>query len=106
MALWGSRWRKSLDKTVEDFTYSLDFDKRLWKADLIGTLAHVIMLNKIGIISEEELKTLKEEIKNLYFEILNNPDLIRDSEDIHTFIEENLTKKIGDIGKKITYRKK
>ncbi len=101
MALWGSRWRKSLDKTVEDFTYSLDFDKRLWKADLTGTLAHVIMLNKIGIISEEELKILKEEIKNLYLEILNNPDLIRDSEDIHTFIEENLTKKIGDTGKKI-----
>ncbi|MGC9002225.1 MAG: argininosuccinate lyase [Dictyoglomus sp.] len=101
MALWGSRWRKPLDKTVEDFTYSLDFDKRLWKADLAGTLAHVIMLNKIGVISEEELKTLKKEIKNLYLEILNNPDLIRDSEDVHTFIEENLTKKIGDIGKKI-----
>ncbi|ACK43053.1 MULTISPECIES: argininosuccinate lyase [Dictyoglomus] len=101
MALWGSRWRKPLDKTVEDFTYSLDFDKRLWKADLTGTLAHVIMLNKIGVISEEELKTLKKEIKNLYLEILNNPDLIRDSEDVHTFIEENLTKKIGDIGKKI-----
>lgn len=101
MALWGSRWRKSLEEVVEDFTYSLDFDKRLWKVDLLGTLAHVVMLNKIGIISQEELAVLKDEIKNLYLEISNNPDLIRDSEDIHTFVEESLTKRIGDIGKKI-----
>jgi len=59
------------------------------------------MLNKIGIISQEELAVLKDEIKNLYLEISNNPDLIRDSEDIHTFVEESLTKRIGDIGKKI-----
>jgi len=101
MALWGSRWRKSLEEVVEDFTYSLYFDKRLWKVDLLGTLAHVVMLNKIGIISQEELAVLKDEIKNLYLEISNNPDLIRDSEDIHTFVEESLTKRIGDIGKKI-----
>jgi argininosuccinate lyase len=101
MALWGSRWRKSLNKDVEEFTYSLDFDKRLFKVDLIGTLAHVLMLNKIGVITNWEIKVLVEEIKKLYELLKEDIDNIKDSEDIHTYIEENLTKKIGDIAKKI-----
>lgn len=101
MALWESRWRKPLDSSVEEFTFSLDFDKKLWKVDLMGTLAHVLMLHKIGVLNKEEIEILKYEIKNLYEELLNNPEKIRDSEDIHTYIEETLTKKVGDVAKKI-----
>jgi len=101
MALWGSRWRKPLESSVEDFTFSLDFDKKLWKVDLIGTLAHILMLHKIGILNEEEINVLKHEIKNLYIELLNDPEKIRNSEDIHTYIEETLTNKVGDTAKKI-----
>lgn len=101
MALWESRWRKSLEKSVEKFTFSLEFDKRLWEADLIGSLAHILMLYKIGILNKEEVKILRKEIEDLYIDLLNNPEKIKESEDIHTFVEESLTKKLGDVAKKI-----
>ncbi len=101
MPLWDSRWRKALDKTFEKFSFSLSFDKRLWKDDLLGTCAHLLTLKKAGIIKEEEWEILKEGIIKLWNRISNNLDIIKGAEDIHTFIEENLTKSIGDLGKKI-----
>lgn len=101
MSLWGSRWKQSLDKIFEEFSFSLSFDKRLWKEDLLGTCAHLLTLKKIGVIQEEEWKILKEGILELQRKILDNLNLIQDAEDIHTYIEENLTKIVGDLGKKI-----
>ncbi|MCX7845903.1 MAG: argininosuccinate lyase [Dictyoglomaceae bacterium] len=101
MSLWGSRWKQSLDKTFEEFSFSLSFDKRLWEEDLLGTCAHLLTLRKIGIIQEEEWKILKEGIIELRRRILDNLEIIQGTEDIHTFIEENLTKIIGNLGKKI-----
>ncbi len=101
MPLWDSRWKHPLDKTFEDFSFSLSFDKRLWEDDLLGTCAHLLTLRKAGIIKEEEWKILKEGIMELWNRISNNLDIIQGAEDIHTFIEENLTKSIGDLGKKI-----
>lgn len=101
MALWQSRWTKSLNKDVEDFTFSLSFDKRLWEADLIGTCAHVLTLKKIGMFTSSEMQILRDAMLDLNSSILTDPNIISDAEDIHTFIEEKLTQKIGDIGKKI-----
>ncbi|MEN2983552.1 MAG: argininosuccinate lyase [Dictyoglomaceae bacterium] len=101
MSLWGNRWKQPLDKTFEEFSFSLSFDKRLWKEDLVGTCAHLLTLKKIGIIKEEEWKVLKDGIFELERQISNNLDIIQGAEDIHTFIEENLTKIAGDLGKKI-----
>jgi len=101
MALWQSRWTKSLNKDVEDFTFSLSFDKRLWKADLIGTCAHLLTLKKIDMFNSNEMRILRDAILDLNSSILADPNFISDAEDIHTFIEERLTQKIGDAAKKI-----
>lgn len=99
-------WKKKyeLDKTVEDFTVGDDYlnDMKLVKADVIGNIAHSTMLKKIGILSNEELLQIKKnliEILELHEQgkfIINKED-----EDVHTAVENFLTEKLGDIGKKI-----
>ncbi|PMQ01708.1 MAG: argininosuccinate lyase [Dictyoglomus sp. NZ13-RE01] len=101
MALWESRWEQPLNENFKIFSYSLPFDRRLWKVDLLGTVAHLLNLKKSGIITEEEGKRLKEAILKLYGSLLEDEGKIGGSEDIHTFMEENLTELIGDLGKKI-----
>jgi len=101
MPLWASRWKQSLNKEFEEFSFSLPFDKRLWEEDLLGTSAHILTLKRIGIITEEEWKIIKEAIIELKNKLSIDINIIQNSEDIHTFMEENLTKIVGDIGKKI-----
>ncbi|KYC46581.1 MAG: Fumarate hydratase class II [Candidatus Methanofastidiosum methylothiophilum] len=99
-------WKKKyeLDKAVEDFTVGDDYlwDMKLIKADVIGNIAHSTMLQKIGILSEEELLKIK---KNL-IDILDlnekgNFTIKKEDEDVHTAVENFLTERLGDIGKKI-----
>ncbi|NMC77190.1 MAG: argininosuccinate lyase [Candidatus Methanofastidiosa archaeon] len=99
-------WKKKyeLDKTVEDFTVGDDYlnDMKLVKADIIGNIAHSTMLKKIGVLSNEELLQIKKnliEILELHEQgkfIINKED-----EDVHTAVENFLTERLGDIGKKI-----
>lgn len=99
-------WKKKyeLDKTVEDFTVGDDYlwDMKLIKADVIGNIAHSTMLKKIGILSEEELLEIKKnliDILDLHEQgkfIINKED-----EDVHTAVENFLTERLGDVGKKI-----
>ena len=99
-------WKKKyeLDKNVEDFTVGDDYiqDIKLVKADVLGNIAHSTMLKKIGIISNEELIQIKKnliDILELHEEgkfIINKED-----EDVHTAVENFLTERLGDIGKKI-----
>lgn len=102
MALWEGRFKKELDKQANDFNASIFFDKRLYKEDVEGSIAHVTMLGKQGIIKENEseliIKTLKEILSDIEKE---NLEIDLDVEDIHTFIENELTKRLGDIGKKV-----
>ena len=100
--LWGSRFSKELNEDVNDFNSSLPFDKVLYKYDIKGSIAHATMLCHQGIISENE----KDEIIGGLNEILAEIESEKlqfdyNFEDIHSFIEANLVKKIGAIGKKV-----
>ena len=102
MKLWGGRFSKQTDKSVDDFNSSIRFDARMYAQDIAGSIAHAKMLGKQGIIPKEDseliIKTLgeiKEDIENgkVEFEI--------DAEDIHMNIETILISRIGDAGKKL-----
>lgn len=99
-------WNKGFDadKLVENFTVGRDreFDLRLAKYDIIGSMAHIKMLVKIGLLQAEEEKTLRAELQNILAEVENgNFRLDDDAEDIHSQIEAMLTERLGEIGKKI-----
>src|SRR5690554_799540 len=99
-------WDKGFDinKKVEDFTVGNDreLDLRLAKHDIKGSMAHIKMLVKIGLLREEEEVTLITELQNILIEVENGDFKLEDDvEDIHSQIEALLTKRLGDIGKKI-----
>lgn len=100
--LWGGRFRKGTDKAVEEFTSSISFDKRLYKQDIEGTIAHCRMLNKIGILTSAECGKITTALKTIEASI-GSGKIKTDisAEDIHMFIEAELTKIVGDAGKKI-----
>ncbi len=102
MPMWEGRFSKKLDERTNDFNSSIKFDHRMYKQDIKGSIAHSKMLSKQGIIKEEEAKSIIEGL-NKILEDLENGKLEFDpnSEDIHMFIEEELTKRIGDNGKKL-----
>lgn len=102
MKLWGGRFRKEENKLMEDFNSSLPFDKRLYKQDIIGSIAHVEMLSKSGILTEEEKVQIVDGLNSILEDIESGKLLIEgDYEDIHSFMEVNLIKRIGDVGKKM-----
>jgi len=102
MALWNGRFEKELNEQVNDFNSSLPFDKRLYYDDITGSIAHVTMLGGCGIIPEEESGKIAEELKRILGDIESGRLPIDNSEeDIHSFVERELTQRIGDPGKKI-----
>ncbi|NLZ47443.1 MAG: argininosuccinate lyase [Clostridiales bacterium] len=102
MKLWGGRFRDGESSLMEDFNSSLSFDKRLWREDIQGSLAHAKMLEKCGIISKEDADKIIKGLNDIYKDIEEGKLLIEgDYEDIHSFIELNLTERIGDAGKKL-----
>lgn len=99
-------WEKSVqvDRDVERFTVGKDREMDLYLApfDILGSLAHISMLQSIGLLTEEELKQLTEELRNIYRDTETGKFLIEeDVEDVHSQVELLLTRKLGDIGKKI-----
>ena len=100
--LWGGRFTKDNDQEMFDFNESLSFDKKLYKVDITGSLAHAAMLGKQGIISEEEAADITKGLKSILDDI-EAGTLTFDSkaEDIHSFVEAELIKRIGDTGKKL-----
>ncbi len=99
-------WQKdfTINKAIENFTVGKDreLDLHLAKYDVQGSLAHIKMLESIGLLKKEELEILQNELKNIYQKILNNNFEIEEGmEDVHSQIEFLLTKKLGDVGKKI-----
>ena len=100
--LWGGRFTKDNDKEMFDFNESLSFDKRLYKVDITGSLAHAEMLGKQGIISKEEAEDITKGLKSILGEIESgNLKIDTEAEDIHSFVEAELIKRIGDTGKKL-----
>ncbi|MCB2289097.1 argininosuccinate lyase [Clostridium sp. CS001] len=102
MKLWGGRFKGSESKLMEDFNSSLSFDKRLYYEDAIGSIAHVKMLAKCNILTVEESTTIINGIKSILSDIDEGKLKIDgDYEDIHSFMEIQLTKLIGEVGKKL-----
>ena len=100
--LWKGRFDKEVDQTVNDFNTSLPFDKRMYKEDITGSIAHVTMLGTQGIIPEEESKVIASELAQILNDIESGTLIIcGDAEDIHSFIEGELTARMGDLGKKL-----
>ncbi len=102
MKLWGGRFSKSTDKSVDDFNSSIRFDARMYAQDIRGSQAHAKMLGKQGIIPKEDseliVKTLGEILKDIED---GKVEFTIDAEDIHMNIETILISRIGDVGKRL-----
>lgn len=99
-------WQKSYDteKRIEEFTVGNDavLDMELAQYDVLGSLAHIEMLESIDLLKKDELTVLQAELKNIHKEILDDNFTIEDGvEDIHSQVEMLLTERLGDVGKKI-----
>jgi argininosuccinate lyase len=100
--LWAGRFRGKTSKVMESFTESISFDRRLWRYDIEGSIAHAKMLVKQGIITGKDLKKIIRGLEEIAKDIETGKFRFReDLEDIHMNIEAALIKKIGDAGEKL-----
>ena len=98
--LWGGRFTKETDQPVYNFNASISFDKRFYEQDIKGSIAHVMMLCKQGILFEEEKKEIIAGLESILRDVESGRLEITDKyEDIHSFVEANLIERIGDVGK-------
>ncbi len=102
MKLWHGRFSKDVDGAVNDFNSSIEFDKRLYREDIRGSIAHSQMLFECGIITEEEKNAIHEGLKGILRDFESGKlDFSPENEDIHMNVETILTQRIGDAGKKL-----
>lgn len=102
MKLWGGRFKKAENKLMEDFNSSLGFDRTLYYEDIQGSKAHVKMLAKCGILTQEECESITTGLNSILSDIENDVLQIEgEYEDIHSFVETNLIERIGQVGKKL-----
>lgn len=100
--MWAGRFEKATDKSVNDYNSSLHFDCRMYSQDIEGSIAHSSMLAKQGIISQKDADEIKDGLLSIKADIENGKlSFDSDAEDIHMFIEEELTNRIGDAGKRL-----
>ncbi len=102
MKLWGGRFRKEENKLMEDFNSSLKVDQRLYTEDIKGSIAHVQMLVQCHLLTEKEGQDIVNALLSILEDIDNGTLRIEGNyEDIHSFVESNLTQRIGETGKKL-----
>ncbi|MBO5408310.1 MAG: argininosuccinate lyase [Clostridia bacterium] len=102
MKLWGGRFNKETDKAVDDFNSSISFDCKMYKEDIEGSIAHVTMLGKQGIIPAENAETIKAELGNILKDIEDDKiEFSLEAEDIHMNIESILIERLEGIGKQL-----
>nr|WP_294463616.1 argininosuccinate lyase [uncultured Sellimonas sp.] len=100
--LWGGRFTKETDQMVYDFNASIGFDKRLYRQDIEGSMAHVKMLAKQQILTESERDQILEGLAGILKDVEDGTlPITKEYEDIHSFVEANLIERIGDAGKKL-----
>ncbi|MCB6182752.1 argininosuccinate lyase [Leeia sp. TBRC 13508] len=100
--LWSGRFNEPVTELVKRYTASVDFDKRLAEFDIQGSLAHASMLNKVGILSAEDLDAIRQGMADILADIrADNFEWSLDLEDVHMNIERRLTEKVGDAGKRL-----
>ena len=102
MKLWTGRFQKEISKTTNDFNSSISFDSRMYKEDITGSIAHATMLGQCGIIEKEQAEIICKGLQEILTDIESGKlSIDMDAEDIHTFIEGELTKRLGDNGKRL-----
>ena len=100
--LWGGRFTKETDQLVYNFNASLSFDKKLYRQDIQGSMAHVKMLAKQGILTEQEKDEILEGLTGILQDIEEKKlEFSPEYEDIHSFVEANLIQRTGEVGKKL-----
>ena len=102
MKLWTGRFQKEISKTTNDFNSSISFDSRMYKEDITGSIAHATMLGQCGIIEKEQAEIICKGLQEILADIESGKlSIDMEAEDIHTFIEGELTKRLGDNGKRL-----
>lgn len=100
--LWGGRFTKETDQLVYNFNASIGFDQKFFKQDIEGSIAHVIMLGKQGILTEEESRQIVDGLCGIRADVEDGVlEIGSEYEDIHSFVEANLIERLGDVGKKL-----
>ncbi len=100
--LWGGRFTKETDRQVYEFNASINFDKRLFHQDIEGSIAHVVMLAKQGILTMDEKDSIVKGLTGIREDVDSGVLMIDgECEDIHSFVEAHLIRRIGDAGKKL-----
>ena len=102
MKLWAGRFHKELDQKTNDFNSSISFDSRMVKEDIEGSIAHATMLGACGVIDAAESEKICAELKKILAEIEDGTlSIDMEAEDIHTFVEGELTARLGAAGKRL-----
>lgn len=100
--LWGGRFTKETDQLVYNFNASITFDQKFYKEDIKGSIAHVTMLGKQGVLTDEETQKITKALNEIMEDVENGKlEITTEYEDIHSFVEANLIERLGDIGKKL-----
>ena len=100
--LWGGRFTHQTDKLAYDFNASISFDRRLYRQDIRGSIAHVKMLAKQGVLTDVERDQIVDGLNGILADVESGKlDITDQYEDIHSFVEANLIDRIGDVGKKL-----
>ena len=102
MKLWGGRFTKETNQLVHNFNESISFDQKFYKQDIAGSIAHVTMLAKQGILSEEDKDAIIEGLEGIRRDLDSGAlTITTESEDIHSFVEAELISRIGEAGKRL-----
>jgi argininosuccinate lyase len=102
MKLWGGRFTKETNQLVHNFNASISFDQKFYEQDIRGSIAHVTMLSKQGILTESERDIIIEGLEKIREDIASQTLIIDGThEDIHSFVEAHLIERVGDVGKKL-----
>ena len=100
--LWGGRFTKETDQLVYNFNASISFDQKFYKQDIEGSIAHVCMLGKQGILTKEEMQQIVACLEEIRKDVEEGRlEITSEYEDIHSFVEANLIERLGDTGKKL-----
>ncbi|MCI8270251.1 MAG: argininosuccinate lyase [Lachnospiraceae bacterium] len=102
MKLWGGRFTKEENQLVHNFNESLSFDRKFYRQDIEGSIAHVTMLGKQGIVSSEDQEAIVSGLKGILADLDSGKlKFTKEHEDIHSFVEANLIERIGEAGKRL-----
>lgn len=102
MKLWGGRFTKEENQLVHNFNESLSFDQKFYHQDIQGSIAHVIMLARQGIVTEADKKAIIDGLNGILEDLESGRlEFTKEHEDIHSFVEANLIARIGEAGKRL-----